>query len=216
MQFCRRGAQRRRTIAPWSYSTGKNNPNRSPCGSTLAGKNILLIGVTGFIGKVWLAQLLNEVPQIGKIYLLIRRQRTTTAQRRFEKIFEESPVFDPLQEQLGDRFAEFVSERVEVIEGDVSQPGLGIAPEMRAQLARNLDLVVNSSGLTDFNPDLREALASNVAPVLHLIEFLRASDHAALIHLSTCYVVGGKDGRVVEEVQPNYTPLGRCGFRRRA
>ncbi len=179
---------------------------------TLAGKNILLIGVTGFIGKVWLAQLLNEVPQIGRIYLLIRRQRTTTAQRRFEKIFEESPVFDPLQERLGERFAEFVSERVEVVEGDVSQPGLGIAPEMRAQLARNLDLVVNSSGLTDFNPDLREALASNVAPVLHLIEFLRASDHAALIHLSTCYVVGGKDGRVVEEVQPNYTPLGVADF----
>jgi long-chain acyl-CoA synthetase len=175
---------------------------------TLAGKNILLIGVTGFIGKVWLAQLLNEVPQIGKIYLLIRRQRTTTSQRRFEKIFEESPVFDPLQERLGDRFAEFVSERVEVIEGDVSQPGLGIAPEIRAHLARTLDLVVNSSGLTDFNPDLREALASNVAPVLHLIEFLRASDHAALMHLSTCYVVGGRDGRVVEEVQPNYTPLG--------
>lgn len=175
---------------------------------TLAGKKILLIGVTGFIGKVWLAQILSEVPKIEKIYLLIRRQRTTTSQRRFEKIFEESPVFDPLQEQLGDRFAEFVSERVEVIEGDVSQPGLGIAPETRAQLARNLDLVVNSSGLTDFNPDLREALASNVAPVLHLIEFLRESDHAALMHLSTCFVVGGKDGRVVEEVQPNYTPLG--------
>ena len=179
---------------------------------TLAGKNILLIGVTGFIGKVWLAQLLNEVPQIGKIYLLIRRQRTTTAQRRFEKIFEESPVFDPLQEKLGERFAEFVSERVEVVEGDVSQPGLGIAPQTRAKLARNLDLVVNSSGLTDFNPDLREALAGNVAPVLHLIEFLRASDHAALMHLSTCYVVGGKDGRVVEEVQPNYTPLGVADF----
>ncbi len=179
---------------------------------TLAGKNILLIGVTGFIGKVWLAQLLNEMPQIGKIYLLIRRQRTTTSQRRFEKLFEESPVFDPLQEQLGDRFAEFVSERVEVIEGDVSQPGLGIDPPTRAHLARTLDLVVNSSGLTDFNPDLREALASNVAPVLHLTEFLRESDHAALIHLSTCYVVGAKDGRVVEEVQPNYTPLGIPDF----
>jgi thioester reductase-like protein len=174
----------------------------------LAGKNILLIGVTGFIGKVWLAQLLNEVPRIGKIYLLVRRQRSTSSQRRFEKIFEESPVFDPLQDRLGGRFAEFVSERVEVIEGDVSQPGLGIAPEIREKLARSLDLVVNSSGLTDFNPDLREALASNVAPVMHLIEFLRASDHAALMHLSTCYVVGGKDGRVVEEVQPNYTPLG--------
>jgi long-chain acyl-CoA synthetase len=173
---------------------------------TLDGKNILLIGATGFIGKVWLAQLLNEVPRIGKIYLLIRRQRTTTAQRRFEKIFEESPVFDPLQERLGERFAEYVSKRVEVIEGDVSQAGLGINPERRAEFARNLDLVVNSSGLTDFNPDLREALASNVSPVLHLIEFLRQSNHAALMHLSTCYVVGGKDGRVQEEVRPNYTP----------
>jgi thioester reductase-like protein len=191
---------------------GKKQSTPLSVRQTLEGKNILLIGVTGFIGKVWLAQLLNEVPDIGKIYLLIRRQRTTTSQRRFEKIFEESPVFDPLQEHLGDRFAEFVSERVEVIEGDVSQPGLGIAPEIRSHLARHLDLIVNSSGLTDFNPDLREALASNVAPVLHLTEFLRASDHAALMHLSTCYVVGARDGRVVEEVQPNYTPLGIADF----
>ena len=179
---------------------------------TLAGKNILLIGVTGFIGKVWLAQLLSEVPSIGKIYLLIRRQRSTTAERRFEKILEESPVFDPLQAKLGDRLEEYVSERVEVVEGDVSQPGLGIDPGTRARLARELDVVVNSSGLTDFNPDLRDALASNVMPVLHLIEFLRESDHAALMHLSTCYVVGGKDGRVVEKVRPNYTPLGIADF----
>jgi len=191
---------------------GKKQSEPLSVRQTLAGKKILLIGVTGFIGKVWLAQLLNEVSQIGKIYVLIRRQRSTTARRRFEKIFEESPVFDPLQERLGSQFAEFVSQRVEVIEGDVSQPGLGIAPETRAHLARHLDLVVNSSGLTDFNPDLREALASNVAPVLHLVEFIRASDHAALMHLSTCYVVGGKDGRVVEEVQPNYTPLGIVDF----
>jgi thioester reductase-like protein len=174
---------------------------------TLAGKNILLIGVTGFIGKVWLAQLLSEIPQIGKVYLLIRRQRTTTAQRRFEKIFEESPVFDPLQEQYGERFTEFVSNHVEVIEGDVSQPDLGIAPEIRAHLAQTLDLVVNSSGLTDFNPDLRDALATNVTPVTYLIEFLRTTDHAGLLHLSTCYVVGSKDGRVHEQVQPNYTPI---------
>jgi long-chain acyl-CoA synthetase len=179
---------------------------------TLAGKNILLVGVTGFIGKVWLAQLLSEVPQIGRIYLLVRRQRTTTAQRRFEKIFEESPVFDHLHERLGDRFADFVAERVEVVEGDVSQPGLGMAPEIRARLARTLDLVVNSSGLTDFNPDLRDALASNVAPVIHVINFLRGSDHAGLMHLSTCYVVGSKDGRVSEEVHRDYTPLGIPDF----
>jgi hypothetical protein len=41
-----------------------------------------------------------------------------------------------------------------------------------------------------------------------MIEFLRASDHAALLHLSTCYAVGGRDGRVAEELIPNYTPAG--------
>ena len=191
---------------------GRPQPNPLLVRKTLEGKKILLVGVTGFIGKVWLAQLLSEVPQIGKIYVLIRRQRTTTAQRRFEKIFEESPVFDLLQEQLGECFADFVTERVEVIEGDVSHPGLGMPGEIREKLAGTLDLVVNSSGLTDFNPDLREALLSNVSPVFHLLEFLKATDHACLLHLSTCYVVGARDGRVTEQARPDYTPQGIPDF----
>src|ERR1700676_5185419 len=59
---------------------------------TLAGKHLLLIGVTGFIGKVWLVDLLEKIPEIRKVTLLIRRNRTTTGQRRFEKIVEESPT----------------------------------------------------------------------------------------------------------------------------
>src|SRR6516164_11165611 len=38
---------------------------------SLAGKHLLLIGVTGFIGKVWLVDLLEKIPEIGKITLLI-------------------------------------------------------------------------------------------------------------------------------------------------
>jgi Male sterility protein/haloacid dehalogenase-like hydrolase len=172
----------------------------------LRGKQILLIGVTGFIGKVWLEHLLSEIPEIGKVYLLVRRQRSSTARRRFEKIVEASPVFDRLEESHGKNLSAFLAEKLEVVEGDVSQPGLGLDDKTRQRLARVIDLVVNSSGLTDFNPDLRDALASNVDPAAHLIEFLRASDHAALLHLSTCYVVGARDGRVAEELRANYTP----------
>ena len=178
----------------------------------LRGKQILLIGVTGFIAKVWLEHLLYDVPDVGKVYLLIRRQRTTTARRRFEKIVEESPVFDPLEERHGADFARFLSEKIEVVEGDISQPGLGLDAETLRHLSGSIDLVVNSSGLTDFNPDLREALASNVDSTAHLIDFLRQSDHAALLHLSTCYVVGARDGRVSEELQANYTPVGDPEF----
>jgi len=174
---------------------------------TLRGKQILLIGVTGFIGKVWLSNLLTDLPEIGKIHLLIRRQKSNTAKRRWEKIVEESPVFDPLAERHGAGFAKYLSERVEVVEGDVSQPGLGIEPETRERLLASVDLVVNSSGLVDFNPDLREALAINVEGTAHLIDFIRASKKAGLLHLSTCYVAGARDGRVSEELKPNYTPV---------
>ena len=33
----------------------------------LGGKRVMLIGVTGFIGKVWLANTLMDLPEIGKI-----------------------------------------------------------------------------------------------------------------------------------------------------
>src|SRR5579862_1106131 len=89
-------------------------------------------------------------------------------------------------------------------------------PETRQRLARSIDVVVNSAGLTDFNPDLRDALSSNVESAAHLVEFLRESERsgggAALLHLSTCYVVGERDGRVREELKANYTPLNVAGF----
>ncbi len=180
--------------------------------ATLANRNIMLIGVTGFIGKVWLVELLENIPDIGKITLLIRRNRTTSAQRRFEKIVEESPTFDTLQERYGRNLGAFLKEKVEVVEGDVSAPGLGLDEATQARLTKSLDLIVNSAGLTDFNPDLRDALSSNVDSAVHLLEFVRRCEHAGLMHLSTCYVVGMRDGRVTEELKPNYNPSGDPEF----
>src|SRR5713226_2715758 len=179
---------------------------------TLANRHILLVGVTGFIGKVWLVDLLENVSSIAKITLLVRRNRTTSAQRRFEKIIEESPAFDTLQERHGRKLGAFLRGKVEVVEGDVSLPGLGLDEATQARLAKSLDLIVNSAGLTDFNPDLREALASNVDSAVHLLDFLRTCSHAGLMHLSTCYVVGMRDGRVGEALQDNYTPAQDSNF----
>src|SRR4029077_18172581 len=172
----------------------------------LVGKHVMLIGGTGFIGKVWLANTLTELPEIGRIYLLIRRQKSYPAQRRFEKIVEESPVFDPLFEKYGSGFADYLREKVEVVEGDVTQAEMGLDTEASGRLRQNLDLIVNSSGLTDFNPDLRDALTTNTDAAMNILEFVRGTDHAGLLHLSTCYVAGERDGRVTEKLIPNYTP----------
>jgi thioester reductase-like protein len=194
-------------VRPIVYFDEPRHPDPFSVRKALAGKRVMLLGVTGFIGKVWLANTLLDLPEIGKLILLIRRQKSSTPQSRFEKMVEGSPVFDPLFDLFGDRLASFLESKIEIVEGDVSQPNLGLDPETALRLQNDLDLVVNSSGLTDFNPDLRDALAVNVDSTYHLVNFIRGSHHAALLHLSTCYVAGQRDARVSERVRPNYTPV---------
>jgi long-chain acyl-CoA synthetase len=199
-------------VRPIVHFDEPKNPKPLSVRQALRGKRVMLIGVTGFIGKVWLANTLMDLPEIGKLFLLIRSQKTDPAEKRFQKMLEDSPVFDPLFEKYGDGFGAMLAEKIEVVEGDVSQPGLGMDAETAARQQKELDLIVNSSGLTDFNPDLRDALAVNVDSAYHLTEFIRGSDHAALLHLSTCYVAGQRDGRVSEKLRLNYSPARVADF----
>ena len=173
---------------------------------TFTGKQILLLGATGFIGKVWLSMLLEDLPEVGRIYLLIRKSGSRSALNRFEKLMAESPVFQGLHQHHGAKLGEFLASRVEVLEGDVSLPRFGLDEATLTGLQGTLDLVVNSSGQTDFNPDLRDAIATNTAGVFHLLGFLRDCDHAALMHLSTCFVSGRQDGRIPETIRLNDCP----------
>ena len=81
----------------------RNGASRLSVRESLRGKHILLIGGTGFIGKVWLSNLLTELPEIGRIYLLIRSNRSASSLERFQRAVEESPVFEPLAQHHGAR-----------------------------------------------------------------------------------------------------------------
>ncbi len=197
---------------PIVHFDGQRQAPRFSVRKAFSGKHVMLIGVTGFIGKVWLVNTLLDLPELKKIYLLIRRQKSNPAERRFEKMVEESPVFDPLFERHGDRLPDVLREKIEIVEGDVTQPGLGINPATARHLQTSLDLIINSSGLTDFNPDLRDALATNTDAAVNILDFIRATDHAGLLHLSTCYVAGEQDGRVNETLTPDYNPRELPGF----
>jgi thioester reductase-like protein len=207
-------AQRQPTVPtrPIVHFEGQKQVQGFSVRRAFAGKQVMLIGVTGFIGKVWLANTLLELSDVKRIYLLIRRQKSNPAERRFEKMVEDSPVFDPLFERHGDSLPDFLREKIQVVEGDVTQTSLGLDSETAHSLLKNLDLIINSSGLTDFNPDLRDALATNTDAAVNILEFVRAADHAGLLHLSTCYVAGEQDGRVGERLTPNYNPRALPNF----
>jgi len=60
----------------------------------LRGKSILLIGTTGFVGKVALSMLLHRYPDIGRVYCLVRPGAGNTADERFYKKVASSEVLN--------------------------------------------------------------------------------------------------------------------------
>lgn len=171
----------------------------------LAGRHVLLTGVTGFLGKVWLVMLLDRFPEIGRVTLLVRGG-SAGAKQRFERIADMSPAFRPLRERHGVDLGVFLGERLEILDADLTRPGCGLSPAERADL-RNVDLVLHCAGITDFDPDPKKALATNVDGAIRVAELAEAAD-APMVHVSTCYVAGVRDGDVEEAVQIGIAPNG--------
>src|SRR5205823_6972190 len=70
----------------------------------LRGKSILLIGTTGFVGKVALSMLLHRYPEVGRVYCLVRPGAGNTAEERFYKKVATSEAFDPLRDVHGEGY----------------------------------------------------------------------------------------------------------------
>jgi len=172
-----------------------------------SGQHVLLTGGSGFLGKVWLAMMLEHVPDIGRIYVLVRSKALVSGQQRVQNMLNSSPAFRPLHEKLGAGFGDYVNARLEVVEGELNDPGLAMDPLVRRRLLGDIDLVVHCAGLVDFDPDLRKALGSNVYGTLHVADFVEACDSASMLHISTCYVAGARQGQVSETLHENYAPL---------
>lgn len=173
-------------------------------------RHILLTGTTGFLGKVLLAMMLERVPTTGCIYILIRKNNTHSALDRFIHQMTTSPAFDSLHAKHRIAFSRFIAQQVKVIDGDITLPNLGIADAVANHLRHTLDLVINVAGLVDFFPDVQQALDINVNGALQVAEFVRQCNKAALLHISTCYVAGSRDGTFKESVTMDQSPSGQA------
>src|SRR5262245_65896286 len=103
----------------------------------LAGKRILLTGSTGFLGKVTLSMLLHRYGDVlGRVWALVRRGSSTSDEARFvEKVVRSEP-FQPLRDHHGDERAEaLVLERTRVLDGDITDPSLGLSAQVLGERA---------------------------------------------------------------------------------
>ena len=162
------------------------------------GRNLLIIGATGFVGKVTLSLLLHRFPGVGRVYVTVRARSREESEARFWNNVITAPPFDPLRERYGDALEGFIREKVRVVGGDIGEDNLGFTEEEAREIAADVDVVINSAGNVTFNPTLESALRTNVTGTRNVIEFCKRMKRPALVHVSTCFVAGNRSGPVWE------------------
>lgn len=168
-------------------------------GDLLAGKRLLFTGATGFLGKVSLSMLLHRYgDRLEKVYVLVRKGSAASAEARFfEKVVTSEP-FEPLREQHGANAMAFFKSKCVVLDGDVTDPWVGLDEAQGKALKGQLDAVINCAGLVSFNPSLEVGLNVNTRGLQLLVDACLFWD-VPLVHVSTAFVAGNRSGLIFED-----------------
>ncbi len=161
-------------------------------------KRLLLMGGTGFLGKIFWVLLLDRFPTIETIYLMVRSTKDKTSEARFAEILG-GEALKPLRDRYGEGYLAFLREKIVPIDGDMSRPLCGVDPELAERIKGTIDAVVNVAGVVDFNPPLDESIEANAFGARNLIALAHALGDAPIFHTSTTMVVGDRLGAIVEE-----------------
>jgi alcohol-forming fatty acyl-CoA reductase len=161
----------------------------------LAGKKIVMTGVTGFIGEQLLWKILTELPDTTPS-VLVRRKGSASARDRMNSVVKKE-IFADARQAAGGPEA-LLDTRIEVIEGDLPN----VPP-----LPPDTDIVVHCAGDVSFDPPIDQAFTTNVIGTKALIDRLveACSDgNGALtkvphyVHISTAYTAGRRRGAIPE------------------
>jgi len=172
------------------------------------GAHLVVTGVTGFLGKVWLAMLLHYAPGIRRVTCLVRDRKDESAQERVRNAAETSPAFRAAREALGHTLLRRYDERVRVLSADLAVPGCGLDEKTIEGLSQDADVVLHFAGLTDFEPDPNTAVATNILGTAHVADLTARLKVPRLVHVSTCFVAGEASGDVAEEITTGISPNG--------
>ena len=145
----------------------------------------LVTGGTGFIGSHIAAHLLE---QGHAVVLLCRGGGRLTAPMRVERIMDWFGLGKAQQARL------------EVVEGSLEKPDLGLDRERYDVLARKTDEIIHCAASTSFSERKRpEAETANVAGAKNVLALAARGACAFFHHVSTAYVAGDRTGECAEE-----------------
>jgi 1-acyl-sn-glycerol-3-phosphate acyltransferase len=144
----------------------------------------LLTGATGFLGKVVLEELLRrrEELDVERVQVLIRPRGRRSAEVRFRQEVATSECFRHLPSDW--------QRWVEVVEGSLEQPGLGLDGAAREEVAGRVTHALHAAASVNFDLPLSEAARWNIESSLNILEFARSCSRLQkLVCVSTAYVM---------------------------
>lgn len=176
--------------------------------SFYAGKNVLLSGCTGFLGKVILEKLLRSCPDIGQIFILLRGKKHKQPIDRIKTEILDSMCFQRCKRERaansdqgqGD-FIQFALDKITYIQGDLTRDKLGLKEEDRRFLTTHCDAIINSAASVNFDDPLQDALKINYFGCMRMLELAKECEKLQVFtHVSTAYVNCDRDEYCAETI----------------
>src|SRR5580693_4359168 len=107
------------------------------------GARLVVVGGTGFLGKVFWSMLLDRYPGVGRIFLVVRPKGGGTPDDRFWSEIAKSEALEALRKAHGDGYEAFLRDHVEPIDGDMGRPRCGLDEKLVSELRGTIDAVIN-------------------------------------------------------------------------
>ncbi|KAH6836680.1 Jojoba acyl CoA reductase-related male sterility protein [Perilla frutescens var. hirtella] len=163
-------------------------------------KSILITGAAGFLAKIFIEKILRVQPDVKKLYLLLRAPDTKSAMLRFNNEIISKDLFKVLKEKHGEKLNSLISQKIRVVAGDITCDNLGVRDSLLLEeMFKEVDIVVNLAANTDFDERYDILLGINTLGAKHVLNFSKKCDKLkVLLHVSTAYVCGEKEGLILE------------------
>jgi thioester reductase-like protein len=149
---------------------------------------VLLTGATGFVGSQVLVRYLGRTER--RVYALVRGGDPAEAAQR-------------LRDAVAPLGSELPAERVVAVPADLEREGLGLDPDRRAELAREVTDIVHAAASVSFSLPLPESRSINVEGTRRILDFAhlcrRRGGLRRMAYVSTAYVAGTHPGPFTED-----------------
>ncbi|XP_021283137.1 fatty acyl-CoA reductase 2 [Herrania umbratica] len=166
----------------------------------LRGKEFFITGSTGFLAKVLIEKILRTVPDVGKIFLLIKAKNREAAMERLKSEIINAELFKCLQQSYGNSYQNFMLSKLVPVVGNVCESDLGLDGDLADMIAKEVDIIVNSAANTTFDERYDVAIDINTRGACHLMGFAKKCQKLKLfLQVSTAYVNGQRQGRIMEK-----------------